>query len=404
VKNELFLCIMGIGEIMEKRLALLMPLCFGIAFFLGVESGGFQLVLQKVAEEFALDPVMMGGVVSSQFSAIFIGPLLFGWISDRIGKKPVLLMSMVIFIAGCFGAAFSKTLVFFTFTVFILGMGFSVSECISTSLISDSFPSRESACLNIVQCGFSLGAVLSPLVFSNLIHAGLISWRAVFFSAGGGYALIYPLLVLFKELRPNSGNTDLPKAGNEPFTVKKTKLFSPFFCVLLFAMIVCVAIEAGLGYFADSLFVTEYGNIKYGAFAISGFWFSMAVSRLFFSRIKMKPQTMIMAGFLTVGLLLLFSLPFRNSLFMLIVFFLLGFALGPLWPMIVGIGASLNQKRSGTSVSILTAFGGLGGIAIPVLIGLVAERHGFYNSFWLLVFFSMAGYLIMRFGMKVTPQ
>ena len=394
---------------MGRKPTLLVPLTFGIAFFLGVESGGFQLVLLQVAEEFALAPVKMGGVVTSQFIAIVMGPLLFGWVSDRIGKKTILLYGMIVFIVGCFGAALSPAVVFFTCCVFILGLGFSVCECIGSSFLSDSFPGKESAYLNIMQCAFSLGAVLSPLVFSRLMLAGFISWRTVFWAAGGGYALIYPLLILSRGTRPFTESAGTQKkvlpSVSEPAAERAAAseapgVFSPFFIILVFSMVICVAVEAGIGYFADSLFVTEFNNTKMGAYAISGFWFSMAVSRFVFSRIKMKPQTMVMLGFLSICLLLLFSLPFRKANILLAAFFFLGFATGPVWPMIVGIGASLNQKRSGTSVSILTAFGGLGGMIMPVLIGLIAEWKGFFNSFWLLAIFSALGFLIMRLGTR----
>ena len=382
---------------MDKRQALLIPVTFGIAFFLGVESGGFQLILLQVAEEFSLDPVMMGTLVTSQFFAICLGPLVFGWISDRIGKKPVLLISMILFVIGCFGASLSPTVLFFSSAVFTLGLGFSVSECIGSSLLSDSFPGRESNYLNFMQGGFSLGAVISPLVFSRLIQADLVSWRAVFLAAGVGYLLIYPLLIFSKITQPGKEKTEvklvLPSTSEQ-------KVFSSFFIVLFFSMMVCVAVEAGIGYFADSLFVTEYGNLELGAYAISGFWFSMAVSRFLFSRIKMKPRTMVMTGFLLICLSLIVSLPFRNPYIMLVSFFFLGTASGPIWPMIIGIGASLNQKRSGTNTSILYAAGGLGGIIIPVLIGLVAERQGFYNSFWLLCIFAAAGFLLMWLGTR----
>jgi len=46
----------------------------------------------------------------------------------------------------------------------------------------------------------------------------------------------------------------------------------------------------------------------------------------------------------------------------------------------------------------------LGGVFIPVLIGLVAERHGFYNSFWLLAACSALGFLIMFLGTGIRRR
>lgn len=380
---------------MNKNQTFAMILACGAAFFLGMESAGFQLVLLEVAGEFDLNPVVMGGVVTSQYAAIFLGPLLFGWLSDRIGKRTVLLFSMVIFMAGCFGASLSNTTALFSIAVFVLGFGFSISECISSSLLSDAFPGKEGSSLNLAQCFFSFGAVLSPLLFGRLIRSDIVSWRIVFVAAGLGYVLVYPLLILYREPKaaaPSRDEHTSPQSNNG--------IFSPFFVMLFFLVMLCVAIEVGVGYFADSLFVTEYGKKEMGAYAISGFWLFMAVSRLIGSRLSVKPQTVVMAGFALVSLLLLASLPFGNAVVTLIVFFFLGSATGPVWPMLIGMGASLNQKRSGTLVSMLMAAGGLGGIIMPILIGLAAERYGFYRSFWVIAVFSTLGFLVMLIGSK----
>jgi fucose permease len=114
----------------------------------------------------------------------------------------------------------------------------------------------------------------------------------------------------------------------------------------------------------------------------------------------MKIVNMVAAGFFLMFIIFLISLPLRNSHIFLAAFFLLGFAAGPVWPMIIGIGASLNQERSGTSTSILYSAGGLGGVLIPVPVGLIAQRFGFYNSFWLLAFLSALGFLLVWFGVR----
>ena len=376
---------------MDKKKTLLVPLSFGIAFFLGMENGGFQLVLLQMASEFSLDLVQMGGIVTTKFVAIMAGPLLFGWVSDRIGKKIILSFGMLAFIIGSFGAFFSPEILIFAVSIFIMGLGYSVSESIGGSILSDSFPGKENTYLNFMQSGFSLGAVLSPLLFNWLIEANIVSWRMVFLSAGAGYILIYPLLILLpKTQRPIKS----------PSAPRPAKTFSPFFVILFVSMAIFVAIEAGIGYFADTLFVTEFGNTRFGAYAISGFWFSMAISRFAFSRIKMKGESMVILGFLAICVLFLFSLPLRNEYIFLVVFFFLGFAAGPIWPMIIGIGASLNQERSGTNASILYAAGGLGGIIVPLLIGFTADRHGLYNSYWLLAALSLIGLLIMWLGVR----
>jgi fucose permease len=91
-------------------------------------------------------------------------------------------------------------------------------------------------------------------------------------------------------------------------------------------------------------------------------------------------------------LMLLF---FFNYWILMGIFIMLGVVLAPAWPMIVGIGTSSYRERSGTVASVLSASSGLGGAVIPVLIGWVSEKAGFYGGFWLLVAASAIGFFII---------
>ena len=374
----------------DKRLALFVPAACGIGFFLGIELGGYQLILLQVAQAFEVSNVMMGVLVASQFIAVTAGPLLFGWAADIYGKKIILQIFMPVFALGCFGAAFSVAVSGFVFFIFIIGIGYSICECISSTALSDSFPGKESRYLNIMQCAFCLGAVLSPQIFNRLIGSGLVTWRAVFLLAGGGFVLFYPLLCLSRCKPHTPDNT-----GAEPGTKETPRIISPLLFALLAAMLAYVAIETGTSFFANVIFVTEYSNNEMGPYAISGFWLSMTVSRFIFALTRIKMRNMILMGFSVSFLLLLLLLLFRNPWLLMGVFIFLGAALGPVWPMVIGIGTSSFRERSGTVASILYSSGGFGGAIIPVLFGWISGRAGFYGGFWILAAFSAIGFIAM---------
>ncbi|MDR2021524.1 MAG: MFS transporter [Treponema sp.] len=371
----------------EKNVRLFIPVACGIALFLGFESGGFQLVLLNIASEFNLTTTMMGVLVASQYTAITLVPLSCGWIADRIGKRLVLLIFMPVFAGGCLVAALSGGIPVFIIGGFLIGAGYSVCECIASSALSDSFPGHENRYLNIMQCAFSLGAVISPLLFNWLISTHGFTWRSVFLFSGCGYVLLYPLM-FFSRCRT---------AETAPQRMAFGAAFrSHFLVVLLFSMLIYVAMETGIAYFADSFFVMEYSNTELGAYAISGYWFAMAVSRFFFSRMRMRPRSMVLMGFLASALLFIPLLIVKNQWLLLMMFITIGAMMGPVWPMIIGMGTSSYQKISGTIASILTAAGGFGGVLTPILIGVVAEHTGLYGGIWYLVIISIIGFSIMK--------
>ena len=380
---------------MDKKLALFVPVTCGTAFFLGLELGGFQLILLQAANFFNLNNVMMGAMVTSQFTAITLGPLLFGWAADRYGKKTILLISLPLFMLGCFGAAFSGTVYIFMISVFVTGLGYSVTECISSSALSDSFPGRESNYINLMQCGFCLGAVISPQIFSRLIASGLVSWRAVFLCAGSGFVLFFPLLCLSHCKRPVPANNDSTSASGV-----NARIISPMLFILLAGMTAYVAIESGVSFFADAIFVTEYSNTVLGAYAISAFWLAMTCARLVFAIIRINMRKAVILGFAATTVLLLLMFLIKDQWIQLGIITLLGAALGPIWTMIVGIGTTSFREKSATVASILYAAGGIGGVVTPLLIGWVSEWAGFYGGVRLLAAVSLIGLLAMWFGRR----
>jgi fucose permease len=126
----------------------------------------------------------------------------------------------------------------------------------------------------------------------------------------------------------------------------------------------------------------------------------MTVSRFIFALTKIKMRTMILLGFSSFCIFMVLLLLFRNQWMLMVIFILLGAALGPVWPMIVGIGTSSFREKSGTVASFIMAAGGLGGTLIPVVIGWVSGRAGFYGGFWLLVLISAIGFFLICFGIR----
>lgn len=376
---------------------LLTAIC-GITFFLGFESGGFQLSLRMVGKEFALSNAEMGGLVAAQFLAITLMPLCFGQLSDRIGKKNVLCRFVPVFIVGCFVAACSNSAFVFIVGAVIIGAGYSVCECLASAALSDAFPDKAQQCLNLTQCTFSLGGVTSPLLVSWAIQNGLASWRAVFWLAGIGYLLVYPLLFFSKFCSPCS------QAHEENKSIRL--LFSSAALPLLtVVMLLYVGIENGTAYFADSLFTESLGSEQSGAYAIAAFWAAMTLSRMLFSVIRVKPSHICVMSFGVCAMLaLLLALEYKDIPLCVGLYALLGFAQGPVWPMIVALGTRLFPQFSGTLSSILMVGGGLGGALSPVAMGLVADRCGVGGAFVFLGGISIAAGILMILFVRWNTQ
>lgn len=381
---------------MEFKKRMLVPVSLGITFFLGFEGGGFQLVLLQVAEEFHLNQTLMGFLVAAQFIAVMLSPLVFGPIADRIGKKRVLLFAMPIFIIGCLFAASAWSAATFIIGVFIIGCGLGVCECLVSANMTDNFPEQANRYMNMTQCTFSLGAVVSPILTRYLMDQFAMSWRGAFFMAGLGYVALLPLMGLTHCVSVRT--PEQAKVSGSLLQLGKHRFFiALFLCIFLY-----VGMETGIAYFADSLFTVEIMRPELGAYAISTFWLVMSGSRLLFSFIKVQERKAILAGYglSTLAGILMLVLP--NASVTLLGIALIGFAFGPIWPMIMAMGTKSLPEMTGLVSSLLMAAGGLGGALLPVMMGACADNAGLYWAFGILIAFMIAGLFILVWGTART--
>jgi len=119
---------------MKKRRVQMTAICFAILFLLGFEAGGFQISLLKIVEAAGLSSSVSGVLVSAQYSAIIIMPLLVGGIADRKGKRKVLTVFSLIFGAGCIAMANFQIFAALLISAFAIGTGYSVCESMVSAL------------------------------------------------------------------------------------------------------------------------------------------------------------------------------------------------------------------------------------------------------------------------------
>jgi len=117
-------------------IAALGGLLFG--FDTGVISGAFLFIRQ----DFNLNAFTEGFIVSSMLLGAMVGAGVSGALSDRLGRRTIILVVAVVFAVGAIGAALSpnvETLIFFRF---VLGLGVGTASALVPSYISESAPTH----------------------------------------------------------------------------------------------------------------------------------------------------------------------------------------------------------------------------------------------------------------------
>ncbi len=144
--------------------------------------------------------------VQMTLMAFFVGfgitQIIYGPVSDMIGRKPPLYFGLAVFILGAIGCGFAPSIEWLIGLRFIQGIGAASVMVIPRAVIRDLHTGVEATRLmSLVMLVFSVSPILAPLTGSALIVP--FGWRAVFVAVTIA-ALLGMVLIFFvlPETRP----------------------------------------------------------------------------------------------------------------------------------------------------------------------------------------------------------
>jgi AAHS family 3-hydroxyphenylpropionic acid transporter len=174
-------------------------LCFVTALFEGLDIQSMGVAAPKLAPAFHLGPGQMGIVLSASTFGLMLGAAAGGWLSDRIGRRYVLVLSMIAL--GLFSVAttLAATVQTLLLARVLAGIGLGGAFPTLIALVSEIASSRSRVTtLACMYCGLPIGGAVAGLV------AALASsdWRYVFYIGGLGPLLLAPVLARYLSSAP----------------------------------------------------------------------------------------------------------------------------------------------------------------------------------------------------------
>lgn len=136
----------------------------------------------------------LGLIISAALVGLALGAMLSGPLSDRLGRKVVIINSVFFFGAWTLITAFSQNMEQMILFRFLTGLGLGAAMPNVGTLVAEFAPARRRAFLiTVVFCGFTFGAALGGFAASWLMpHFG---WHAVLMLGGILPMLFVPLLL-----------------------------------------------------------------------------------------------------------------------------------------------------------------------------------------------------------------
>ena len=167
----------------------------------------FSFLLIPIKETLGLSDASLSLLLGSTLAATALGGILFGYLSDRFGRKTILSWTILVYSLGTFTCGFAQGVWWLLVFRVITGLGVGGEWATGQTLVGETFPAKMRARFAaVMQTGAPLGIALASVVggFAQPALASAFGpdrgWRGCFFLS----VLPALLVVVIRRVMPES--------------------------------------------------------------------------------------------------------------------------------------------------------------------------------------------------------
>lgn len=313
------------------------------------------------------------------FISLGIGQIIYGPISDMVGRKPPLYFGLALFAVCSVGCAMAPDIQTLIVLRFLQGLGASAGMVIPRAVVRDLHTGNDAARLmSLLMLVFSVSPILAPLSGSLLIE--IWGWRSVFWAVTVAAVLALILMATSQpETRPPEQRVD--SSVRSALSGYMFLLRDPHFHGLVF--IGAFGISSFFAYLANSSFILidHYGltprqySIAFAANAASFIGVSQFTGRLSARfglvpvvKVAVAAYALVMAGLLVVNLMGI------ERLDVMLVMLFVGFGfLGLVIPTTTVLALEEHGTIAGTASALMGTLQFVTGAAVMAVTGLFVD-------------------------------
>jgi len=172
-----------------------MLVCFVLIALDGFDTQSIAFVAPTLREAWSVSPELFGPLFGAGLFGTLLGSIILGSLADKFGRKPMLIVSTLIFGLMTLVCATAESIQQLGIYRFLAGLGLGGAIPNILALTSEYSPKRvRSTAIVMTFAGFPIGAILGGMASARLIPQ--FGWESVFV-AGGVLPLLMILPVLF---------------------------------------------------------------------------------------------------------------------------------------------------------------------------------------------------------------
>ncbi|PGZ52726.1 MFS transporter [Bacillus anthracis] len=137
--------------------------------FDAMDVGMLSFVMVALQKDWELSTQEMGWIGSINSIGMAVGALVFGILSDKIGRKSVFIITLLLFSIGSGLTALTTTLAMFLVLRFLIGMGLGGELPVASTLVSESVEAHERGKIVVLLESFWAGGWLIAALISYFV-------------------------------------------------------------------------------------------------------------------------------------------------------------------------------------------------------------------------------------------
>jgi MFS transporter, putative metabolite:H+ symporter len=346
--------------------------------FDAMDVGMLSFIIAALHVEWNLTSEQMGWIGSIQSIGMAVGALVFGLMADRVGRKNVFIITLLLFSIGSGLSAFATSITIFLVFRFFIGMGLGGELPVASTLVSESVPAEKRGRIVVLLESFWAAGWLIAAVISYFIIPKFGWSAALLISATPALYALYlriglpdsPRFEAIKEKEKISAFQSIANLWTDEYRRRTTMLWIVWFCVVfsyygMFLWLPSVMVLKGFsliksfgyvlimtlaqlpGYFTAAWCIEKFGR----KFVLAVYLIGTALSALLFGNAEST------ALLITSGILLSF------------------FNLGAWGGLYAYTPEQYPTIIRGTGSGSAAAFGRLGGVLGPLLVGYLVAQN-----------------------------
>lgn len=357
--------------------------------------GAISVLLPYFGLAFGLGTAVQGSLFPAEFAGFVPGVLLSGYLSDRWGRKSVLLVGIGAYTVGLFLFGIAPRFDLALLAAALIGGGSGALETVASALVADLYPERRAFVINALQVVFGIGAAIGPFLAQVLLSGGT-DWRVLYIVV----AIVNALLTAFLFVQVSPPRATEGEAID--FAALLKMLQRPVYQALCLAEGLYVGAEVGFASWMPTYFRSLPDGQRWEGIVVTVFWVAMIVGRMVVSpligRVSLMRLTIVLSLISMAFAFLALFFPSPLGVLFCVVGVGLGFS--GIFGLIIAKGGDLYPQWAGSAFGGIVASGGIGGALLPWIIGFIATSPLGWHGAMFLVPLAMFGVGLIAFVVR----